>query len=157
MIANTITQKIGEALKAHEELELSVYRMLSSALNYEKIAKQHELSEEEEIVVVRREVKKRADSIESLKSALGKKTTAGGDTEIHSRIKKDEDEINILKEFLPPEMPDAELEKIVDDAISQTGASQLSDMGKVMSVVIPKVSGKASGQRISELVKSKLS
>lgn len=69
MIADTITQKIGEALKAHDEIRLSTLRMLSSALNYEFIAKQHKLSEEEELVVVRREAKKRKEAIEAYEKA----------------------------------------------------------------------------------------
>ena len=69
MIADTITQKIGEVMKAKDEIRLSTLRMLSSALNYEKIDKQHTLSEEEELEVVRREAKKRRDAIEAYKKA----------------------------------------------------------------------------------------
>lgn len=99
MITDTITQKIGEALKAHDEIRLSTLRMLSSALNYEFIAKQHKLSEEEELTVVRREVKKRKEAIEALRQAQGKLTTSGSD--MTDRIKKEEAELKILEEYLP--------------------------------------------------------
>jgi len=67
MISETINQKIAEAMKARDEILLSTLRMLSSALNYEKIAKQHDLSEEEEIAVVKKEAKKRLDAISQIR------------------------------------------------------------------------------------------
>jgi len=156
MIADTITAKIGDALKAKDELRLSVLRMLSSALNYEKIAKQHDLAEQEEIAVVRREVKKRNDSIDSLKNALGKQTSAGGDSEINVRIEKDQKEIDILKEYLPTEMDETELQKLVDDAISEIGATGISDMGRVIGIVMGKAAGRVEGGKVSQAVKNKL-
>ena len=69
MISDTITQKIAEAMKKRDEIRLSTLRLLSSALNYEKIAKQHDLSEEEELGVVRREAKKRKDAVEAYEKA----------------------------------------------------------------------------------------
>ena len=65
MIADSIGKQIQEAMKAHDEIRLSTLRMLLSALNYEKIAKQHELSSDEEITVVQREAKKRKDAIDA--------------------------------------------------------------------------------------------
>ena len=65
MLSKDITKLIGEALKAHDEIRLSTLRLLSSAFNYEKIAKQHELTQEEELVVVQKEAKQRRDSIEA--------------------------------------------------------------------------------------------
>ena len=93
MIADTITQKIGEALKAHDEIRLSTLRLLSSALNYEFIAKQHKLSEDEEIVVVRKEAKKRKEAIEVYEKAG-----------YPDRAEKEAEELSILQEYLPPEI-----------------------------------------------------
>ena len=145
MIADTITQKIGEAMKAKDEIRLSTLRMLSSALNYEKIDKQHTLSEEEELEVVRREAKKRRDAIEAYKKAGA-----------NERAEKEEKELAILQEYLPEQMPDSELEKKVKEAISQTGASSMADIGKVMGVVMAKVKGRAEGGKVSELVRKNL-
>lgn len=156
MIANSITKMIGEAMKARDEISLSTFRMLSSALNYEKIAKQHDLTELEEIVVVRREVKKRNDMIDSLQSAIGKNTSAGGDAEINSRIERETSEIEVLRQFLPAEMDDDQLLQIIDKAIETTNAKQMTDMGKVMGIVNSQVAGRADGKRISDIVKSKL-
>src|SRR3972149_11080394 len=111
MIADTITSKIAQALKAREEIRLSTLRLLSSALNYEFIAKQHKLSEEEELVVVRREINKRKDAIEAYEKA--------GATD---RAEKEKKEKEILEEYLPEQMADAELEKIVDEGVKETGA-----------------------------------
>jgi len=154
MISDTITQKIGEAMKAKDEIRLSTLRMLSSALNYEKIDKQHTLSEEEELEVVRREAKKRRDAIEALRQAQGKLTTTK--ISIDERIAREEKELAILQEYLPEQMPNSELEKKVKEAISQAGASSMADIGKVMGVVMAKVKGRAEGGKVSELVRKNL-
>jgi uncharacterized protein YqeY len=145
MIADTITKQIAEALKAKEEIRLSTLRLLSSALNYEFIAKQHVLSEEEELVVVRKEAKKRKDAIEAYEKA--------GATD---RAEKEKKELKILEEFLPQEMSETELAKIVDEVISQTGANSPSEMGKLMGPIMAKVAGRADGKRVSDMVKEKL-
>jgi uncharacterized protein YqeY len=145
MIGDSITAKIAEALKAGDEIRLSTLRLLSSALNYEFIAKQHKLSEEEELVVVRREINKRNDAIEAYEKA--------GATD---RAEKEKKEKEILEEYLPEQMSDAELEKIVDEGIKETGANSMADMSKVMGTVMPKVAGKADGGRVSALVVKKL-
>lgn len=154
MIADTINQQIAKALKAKDETRLSTLRLLSSALNYEFIAKQHKLSEEEELVVVRREAKQRKDSIEAFKMAQGKQTTSG--TNQDKRIKQEQTELAILEEYLPVQMSDMELEKIVDEAISKISASGMNDMGKVIGMVMQKAAGRAEGSKVAQLVKSKL-
>jgi len=146
MIADTINQKIAEALKARDEIRLSTLRLLSSALNYEFIAKQHKLSEEEELVVVGREAKKRKDAIEAYEKAGAK-----------DRAEKEKKELTILEKYLPEQMKDEELTKLVEEAISLTGATTIADMGKVMAAVMSKVQGRADGGRVSSLVKQKLS
>ena len=102
------------------------------------------------------EAKKRNDSIDSLKNALGKQTSAGGDSEINVRIEKDQKEIDILKEYLPAEMDETELQKLVDDAISETGATSISDMGRVIGIVMGKAAGRVEGGKVSQAVKNKL-
>jgi uncharacterized protein YqeY len=155
MIAGEITHKIGEALKARDEIRLSTLRMLSSALNYEKIAKQHELAIEEELSVVRKAVKQRTDAIESLKAARGKESSSTP-VELENKIKKEEAELAVLKEYLPVEMSDGELEKIVTAVIEETGASDIKDMGRVIGGVKAKSEGRADGAKIASFVKSKL-
>jgi len=145
MIAQTLQQKIGEAMKARDEIRVSTLRLLLSAFNYERIDKQHELTDSEEEVVIRKEAKKRRDAIEAYKKA-------GAD----DRARKEQKELEILQEFLPPEMSEEELTKIVESAISKTGAVALSDMGKVIGMVKGRAPD-ADGARIAEIVKNKLS
>jgi len=145
MLADNITKMIGEALKAHDEVRLSTLRMLSSALNYGFIEKQHKLNEEEEIVVVKKEAKMRKDAIEAYEKV--------GATD---RADKERLELKILQEFLPKEMSDEELVKLVDEAVVQSGIKSLSEMGKVIGIVMAKAGGRADGSKVAQMVKSKL-
>lgn len=145
MIVPTINQKIADALRAHDEIRLSTLRMLSSALNYEFIAKQHKLNEEEEIVVVKKEAKKRKDAIEAYISVGAK-----------DRADKEQKELEILQEFLPPEMPEGELIKIIDETIASMGVSTIAEIGKLIGAVKARTGGKAEGGKIAEIVKNKL-
>ncbi|KKT33237.1 MAG: GatB/Yqey domain protein [Candidatus Woesebacteria bacterium GW2011_GWB1_44_11] len=114
MIAKTLQTKIGEAMKAHDETRTSTLRLLLSAFNYEQINKQHDLTEEEELAVIRREAKKRKEAVEMYKGA-------GAD----DRATKEEAELAILQEYLPPEMGEEELAKIIDEAFTQRKSSRI--------------------------------
>jgi len=104
MIVETINNQIAKALKARDEIRLSTLRLLSSALNYEFIAKQHKLSEEEELAVVRREVKKRKDAIEALRHAQVKLTSSSEEA-MRVRLGNEEKEMKILQEFCRLKFP----------------------------------------------------
>lgn len=155
MIADSINKQISDALKSKDEVQLSTLRMLSSAFNYERIAKQHELSFDEEQVVVRKEAKKRQDAIDSLALALGKLTSASPEI-LQQRLDREKKELEILKKFLPQDLSEDDLVKLVDQAVGETGASDLKDMGRVIGVVMGKVKGRADGKKVADLVKSKL-
>ncbi len=131
-------------MKAHDAVRLSTLRMLSSAFNYEKIDKQHDLTEEEELVVIRKQAKERKDSIEAYAKA-GREDMAASEKA----------ELAILQEFLPPEMSESELVKLVDWAIGETGAKSISDLGKVIGMVKSKAPS-VEGGIIAQLVKQKL-
>lgn len=156
LLSPIINSKIAEALKAHDEIKLSTLRLLSSAFNYERIAKQHELSEDEEMVVIKHEVKIRKDAIEAYKAAEGKSTTSSVE-ELKAKLAKEEKELAILEELLPEQLSDEVLTKMVDEAISQTGASSMTDMGKVIGAVMAKAKGQADGGKVSQMAKAKLS
>jgi len=144
MLSKDITKLIGEALKAHDEIRLSTLRLLSSAFNYEKIAKQHELTQEEELVVVQKEAKQRRDSIEAYKKAGA-----------NDLANKEEAELKILQEYLPPEMSEEELRKLVHEAIAATGAKSIAEMGKVIGAVKAKAPN-VDGGRIAAIIRDKL-
>jgi hypothetical protein len=145
MIAQTLQQKIGESMKAHNEIRTSTLRLLLSALNYEKIDKQHDLTDEEESVVIRREAKKRKEAIEMYTKANAA-----------DRAAKEAEELKILQEYLPPEMGEEELMKTIDEAFTQIKPAGMGDMGKVIGFVKSKAPG-ADGGKIAEIVKGKLS
>ena len=132
-------------MKAHDETRTSTLRLLLSAFNYEQINKQHDLTEEEELAVIRREAKKRKEAVEMYKGA-------GAD----DRATKEEAELAILQEYLPPEMGEEELAKIIDEAFTQIKPAGLSDMGKVVGFVKGRAPN-ADGGKIAEIVKGKLS
>lgn len=157
MLVDQIKKQIIEAMKgrrpgeplarrAKNEIRLSTLKMLSSALTNAEIAKKREkLTEEEELKVVRSEAKKRRDAIQMYEKA-----------DAVERAEKEKQELEILQEFLPKELSNEELEKIVSASIEQSGAKSMADMGKVMGMVVKKVEGRADGKRISEIVKSEL-
>ncbi len=146
MITETIKKQIVEALKAGDKLKLSTLKLLSSALYNAQIKKRKELSEGEELEIVRREAKMRRDAIEAYEKA--------GASE---RAEKEKKELVILQEYLPQELSDEELKKVVDEVVSSTRATNVKDMGKVIGAVLGKCKGQADGKKVSEMVRSKLS
>ncbi|MBU0572323.1 GatB/YqeY domain-containing protein [Patescibacteria group bacterium] len=146
MITEKIKIQIIEALKSGDKLKMSTLKLLSSALHNAQIKKREELSEEEELEVVKREAKMRKDAIEAYEKA--------GATD---RAEKEKKELIILQEYLPEELSEKEIEKIVDEVITSTGAADMKDMGKAIGVVMGKCKGKADGKKVSEMVRSKLS
>lgn len=144
MLSKDITKLIGDAMKAHDEVRLSTLRLLSSAFNYEKIEKQHELTDEEEMTVIKKQVKQRRDSIEAYDKADRADLSAS-----------EKAELTILLEYLPPEMSDGDLEKIVFEAMESVKPTGMADMGKVIGYVKGKASNADPG-KIAMLVKSKL-
>lgn len=149
MLLDKIQSDLKDAQLAKDEIRTSVLRMLISEMRYAEI-KQREgsqggLSDEEIISVVQREVKKRKEA------ATGFRQGGREDSAL-----KEEKEAEILANYLPKQLSDSELENIIDEAISQTNANQISDMGKVIRLVMSKVKGEADGGRVSNLVKEKL-
>ena len=153
-LSDNINSQIQEAMKKGDEIRTSTMRLLASAFNYEKIAQQHDLTDDEELGVVKKEAKKRKDAIEALRQAQGKPTSSG--TNMDDRIAKEQKELAILNEFLPPEMSDEELLKIVEATINEMGAKSLDEMGKVIGAVMGKIKGQADGNRVAEMVRNKL-
>lgn len=146
MITNTLPEKIKEAMKSKDEIRLSTLKLLSSSLHNAKIDKREDLTEDEEIQIVQKEAKKRQDAIEAYDKAGAK-----------DRADRERKELEILKEYLPKDLSNEELEKLVKSAIEKSGASSPQDIGKVMSLVMPDVKGRADGKIVSALVQKMLS
>ncbi len=145
MLLDVISGNLKKAQLNREDLKVSTLRLLISAINYEKIQKGRDLSDEEIISIVQKEIKKRKEA------ALGFRQ---GQRE--ESAQKEEAEANILEEYLPLQLSDEELTKIAEDTITELGAKSLSDMGKVIGLVMGKVQGQADGARVSRVVKEKL-
>lgn len=145
MIVDTIQKQIQESFKGGDELRTTTLKLLSAALHNAEIAKIGKLTEEEEIAIVQREVKKRNDAIVLYKQ--------GGALD---RAEREQNEIVILQEFLPEQISESELEELVKAAISETQATDMKDMGKVIGLVKSKVGAKAQGSQIAEMVKKNL-
>lgn len=134
------------ALKARDKKRLSVIRGVKSSLQNESIQKGRSLNEEEAVHVLHREQKQRKDSLHEFKKA--------GREDLKNEV---EEELRILSEYLPEQLAQDELETLVKQTIQEVGASSKSDMGKVMSALMPKVKGKADGAQVNQLVKKHLS
>jgi len=133
------------ALKNKEAEKVSVLRMLKSALQNAKIAEQKELSDDDVIKVVQKEIKQRKDSIATYET--------GGRAELADKEKA---EIEVLSAYMPQQLSDEDLTAIVKSAIGETGATGMADMGKIMGKVMPQVAGKADGSQVSAKVKELL-
>lgn len=137
------------ALKEGRKEELSTLRMLLSAISNKEIdlrKKDIGLSDSEVLDTINSEVKKRKDAVFEYKKA-GREDLA----------QKEGEELNILKKYLPPEIGDEDLIRIVRDGIRETGAGSAADFPKVMKAIMPTLKGKASGDRIANAVKNELS
>lgn len=145
MISQSIQTQIQNALKKSDEVRLTTLRMLSSALNYAKIDKMGDLNEDDELAVIRREVKKRNEAAEIYTKA----------NELE-KAKKEKDEAKILEEFLPAQMPDSDLESIVENVIKELGITDKSQMGKIIGAVVARTKGLADGKKIAGMVAQKL-
>jgi uncharacterized protein len=145
----SITERIQAdttaAAKARDRERLAALRLLLDALNKEAKEARGTLDEQREIAVLRRERKRRGEAAEAYRK--------GGRSELAA---SEEGEAAMIEGYLPAEISDEELEALIADALSETGAASPKEMGKVMSAVMSKAGGRADGRRVSELVRSKL-
>lgn len=142
-----IDDDLKNAMKEKDTFKLSVLRMLKSALQLEKIAKKHELDDNEIITVIKKQVKLRKDSILEYKKYNKEES-----------VKDLEKEIEILSVYLPEEMSIEEINALIDEVFKDTNPSSIKDMGNVMKLVNEKIAGKnADMTLISKTVKEKLS
>jgi hypothetical protein len=134
-------------MRSKDQLRLGVLRMMKAAVKNKEIDKMKALEEGEVISVLNTLVKQRKDSIEQFRK--------GGREEL---AQKEEAEIKIIEEYLPAAASDDDIRRAVEDAIQETGAASMKDMGKVMKAAIARLAGKsADGSRVSQFVKEKLS
>ncbi len=146
-LKDKLTEDMKQAMKDKEagKQRLSVIRMVRASIKNTEIDRKKELSDEEVLDVLAKEVKMRRDSLEEFKRGNRPDLVAGL-----------EQEIAILMEYLPPQLSEEEVRALVAEAVAQTGAAGPKDMGKVMAALMPKVKGRADGKTVNAMVKDAL-
>lgn len=144
---NKINEDLKNAMKDADKFKLSVLRMLKSALQLEGINKKHDLTDDEILSVIKKQVKQRNDSISEFKK--------------YDKLDKVEDlekEIAILDEYLPEEISEEEINKILDQAFTSVNPTSMKDMGMVMKEMQKLLNGKnADMSLVSKLIRERLS
>lgn len=140
-----IQTQMRDSLRAGTADRTGALRMLLAALQRAAKDGSGELTEERELGVLRRERKQRVEAAEAYRDARRP-----------DRAQAEEAEVVIIDEFLPTAMSDEELERLVDEAITETGASSMRDMGRVMGLVSQRSGGRADGRAASQLVRTRL-
>jgi len=132
------------AMKAKEETKVSALRMLKAAiLKFETSGDRKEASDSDILAIIGKEAKQRKDASEGFKS--------GGRMD---KAAQEEEEMAVLLTYLPAQMSEEELKKVIQETIAEVGATSKADMGKVMGALMPKVKGKADGGMVNKLVGS---
>jgi uncharacterized protein YqeY len=145
----TLVPRIEEELKAarlaRDDERRDALSLVLNALRNAQKELGRALTEEESLQVLQRERKRRAEAAEAFR--------AGGREE---QARHEEYELDVLEEFMPEQLSEEELEEIIDDVISEVGATSIRDLGRVMAGVMHQVSGRADGSVVNQLVKEKL-
>jgi uncharacterized protein len=148
MLEKEIAARLKNALKERKQTELSVLRMLVSEINNKKIADlvKGDIDDAAVLGLIQKMARRHMESIESFQK--------GGRDDL---VKKEQEELAILTAFLPEQISDRDLTLIVEEAVKETRATSIKEMGVVMNLVMSKVKGRADGKVISSIVKDRLS
>ncbi|WP_088035771.1 GatB/YqeY domain-containing protein [Evansella clarkii] len=145
-LLDTLNQDMKEAMRNKEKQRLSVIRSVKASLQNESIKLGKEITDEEALSVLSREMKQRKESLHEFEQANRS-----------DLVEKTKLEIKLLEEYMPAQLSDEELQQIVDETIQETGAGSKAQMGKVMGAIMPKVKGRADGTRVKQMVEQNLS
>lgn len=146
MLKEKLQQEMKDALKSGDSRKRTLLGMVLSAIKNKEIEKRGELGDDDVIAVIASEIKKRKDSVEQFEK--------GGRPELAEGEKK---ELEMLMVYMPKQMSEDEVRIEVKKTITETGAKDIKEMGKVIGAVMAKIKGKADGQTVSQLVKEELS
>jgi uncharacterized protein YqeY len=145
-LKNQIIADMKSAMKAKDSATLKAVRMIVEAIKQKEVDTREELDDQGILAVIQKMVKQRKDSIDQF-------TQAGRD----DLVSVEEAELKVINLYMPKQLSESEIEYVVDQVISQTGASGMQDMGKLMGVLKGELSGKADMGIVSKIIKSKLS
>ncbi|MBS4191347.1 GatB/YqeY domain-containing protein [Bacillus sp. FJAT-49705] len=141
-----LNEDMKQAMRNKEKDKLTVIRMIKASMQNEAIKQGADLSEEQELTVLSREVKQRKDSLHEFDKA--------GREDLVEKIRT---ELQFVELYMPKQLSEDEVSKIVQETVAETGAKSKADMGKVMAAIMPKVKGKADGALVNKLVQQHLS
>lgn len=144
-LKETLLQDMKDAMKEKNTIRKNTIQLVRSGVLQIEKDKQIELDDDGVFDVIVKELKKRRDSLPEFEKS--------GRTDLIEDLNK---EIDILMAYLPEQLSDEDVEKIIKEAIQEVGAASMKDMGKVMSAVTPKLKGRADTKKVSELVKQNL-
>ena len=145
MLKEQLMEDFKNAMKEKNEIKKNTIMMVRSAILQVEKDTQKELSENEIIEIISKELKKRKESVSDIEKS--------GRTDLLENINE---EIAIIKAYLPEELSKEEIEQIVVETITEVGATTMKEMGKVMQAVKPKVAGRADNKLVNEIVRAKL-
>lgn len=140
-----ISDALTQAMKDRDDVRKIPLRLVLAAVKEKEIEKKEKLDDAEVLRLVQKEAKARQESISDAEKASRQ-----------DLIDQAEAELAVLKEFLPEELSEEEVQAIVAETINETSASSMADMGKVMQAVMPKIQGRADGGYVSQVVRQKL-
>jgi len=141
-----LNEEMVTATKSKDKIRLSAIRMLKTALHNKEINLMRPLNESEVLQVLSSMIKQRKDSIEQF--------AKGGRTDL---VEKEEAELKVVQEFMPAQISEEEVDALIKKTIEEAGAVSVKDMGKVMKILMPKLTGVADGKIVGEKVKAFLS
>lgn len=144
-LSTEIDQKLKESMKARDMVTVGTLRLVKSAINYALSTPDAEASDEEVITVLRKEIKKRQESIEGF-------AKVGRDED----VAKEQQEIELIETFLPAPMSQDDLDVLVKEAIEESGATSKKEMGKAMKVASQKAAGRVDGKTLSQAIQKAL-
>ncbi len=141
-----LNDDMKQAMRNKEKDKLTVIRMIKASIQNEAIKLGAELTEEQELTILSREVKQRKDSLHEFEKA--------GREDLVEKVRT---ELQFVELYMPKQLTEEEVSNIVLETIAETGANSKADMGKVMAAIMPKVKGKADGAIVNKLVQQHLS
>lgn len=144
-IKQDIEKALKEAMRAGDEARKKTFRLILSSVKLAEVETGRELDDPAMLAVIQKEIKIRRESIEGAQQANRP-----------DLIQETDEELAILEEFLPKQLSDGELTELALAAIQETNATNLADTGKVMKALMPKIQGRASGDRVSQVVRTVL-
>ena len=145
-IYEKVNREMVSAAKEKDKLRLSTVRLIKTALHNREIDLKRPLNDEECLQLLSAMVKQRRDSIEQFRQ--------GGRMDL---VEKEEAELKVIRTFMPEQMSIEDIEREIEKAIQEADAASIKDMGKVMKVLMPRLTGKADGKLVGEKVKARLS